>query len=212
MAENLLNSIRLLTGNELQEQLDSTVPSNMLPLGYISQLSAPERTTVNCAILLAWTVTNGTQAPREMQLRATLATYYGQDSVVNAGTESGKTLPIALNILLDDPQAQGITLTISPLKRLQITQVQSSSICILRSPDSFQETDFKSRYGIPTIAVNKDTPREDKYWHENIYSPATKRPGINRHIIATVKQLFKSPEGHLPRLAILLGPNSTNSE
>ncbi|KAG5637668.1 hypothetical protein DXG03_004405 [Asterophora parasitica] len=129
----------------------------MLPLGYLSQLLAPERTTANRAILLAWTVTNGTQAPREMQLRATLATHYGQDSVINAGTGSGKTLPIALNILLDDPQAQGITLTISPLKRLEITQ----------------ENDFKLRYGIPTIAINEDTPREDKYWHQNMFSLAT---------------------------------------
>jgi ATP-dependent helicase YprA (DUF1998 family) len=59
-----------------------------------------------------------------MQLRAILATYNGSDSLVNAGTGSGKTLPIALNLLLDDPLDNGISLTILPLKWLQVMQVK----------------------------------------------------------------------------------------
>ena len=37
----------------------------------------------------------------------------------------------------------------------------------------------------------------------DIHDLKLKTPGAVRHIIATVEQLFKTPEGHLPRLAIL---------
>ena len=90
------------------------------------------------------------QIPREMQLRAVLADQHRRDSLVYAvnGAGSGKTLPIALNILLDNPSDHKITLTISLLKRLQSTQ----------------ENDFWVRYGIPTYAINEDTPRDDNWW------------------------------------------------
>jgi replicative superfamily II helicase len=67
-----------------------------------------------------------------MQLRAILADRLGKESLISAGTGSGKTLPIAINILLDNPAKNLITLTLSPLTRLQATQ----------------EKDFVSRYGI----------------------------------------------------------------
>ena len=67
-----------------------------------------------------------------------------QDS---AGTGSGKTLPIALCILLDNPKSNYISITISPLKRLQVTQ----------------ESDFNVWFGIPTVTINEDTPRESEW-------------------------------------------------
>ncbi|KAF8257378.1 P-loop containing nucleoside triphosphate hydrolase protein, partial [Lactarius quietus] len=103
-------------------------------------------------------------------------------------TGSGKTLPIALNVLLDDPDKHLITLTLSLLKHLQMTQ----------------ESDFNSRYGIPTIVINEDTPREDSWWTDNIWNHKARTPGRARLLIVTVEQLFKSREGHLPHLAILL--------
>lgn len=39
---------------------------------------------------------------------------------------------------------------------------------------------------------------------EHIHNLVTRTPGTARHIIATVEQLFKSPEGHFPRLAALV--------
>ena len=75
------------------------------------------------SLLMLSSLSCGTQVPCEMQLCATLATYNGSDSLVNAGTGSRKTLPIALNLLLDDPSDNGISLTISPLMWLQVTQV-----------------------------------------------------------------------------------------
>ena len=87
--------------------------------------------------------------PREMQLRAVLTDRHRKDALIAAGTGSGKTLPIALNILLDDPAKKLVTITFSPLKRLQVTQ----------------ENDFNSRYGIPTVVINQDTPDEEKWYN-----------------------------------------------
>ncbi|KAF8229371.1 hypothetical protein L208DRAFT_1286947, partial [Tricholoma matsutake] len=58
-----------------------------------------------------------------LQLHAWLAAYKGQDFLIGAGTRNGKTLPIVLNLLLNDPKDGGISLMISLLKRLQVTQV-----------------------------------------------------------------------------------------
>ncbi|KAF8229436.1 hypothetical protein L208DRAFT_1150171, partial [Tricholoma matsutake] len=57
-----------------------------------------------------------------LQLCSCLATHNNQDSLICAGTGSGKTLSIALNLLLDDPAKGSISLMISPLKWLQIMQ------------------------------------------------------------------------------------------
>ncbi|KDR71013.1 hypothetical protein GALMADRAFT_75298 [Galerina marginata CBS 339.88] len=79
-----------------------------------------------------------------MQLRAVLADQHGLDSLISAGTGSGKTLPTALKVLLD----LLTTITLSPLKRLQVTQ----------------ENDFNSRYGIRTVVINEDTSGDDSWW------------------------------------------------
>lgn len=84
-----------------------------------------------------------------MQLRSVLADRHGKDSLVAAGTGSGKTLPMALNILLDDPLKNQVTLTLSPLKRLQSTQ----------------QEDFETRYRICTVVINEDTPRDEAWWN-----------------------------------------------
>jgi len=65
--------------------------------------------------------------------------------IIAAGIGSGK---MALNILLDDPSNQLVTITISPLKQLQATQ----------------EGEFNVRYRIPAVVINEDTPRDDKWW------------------------------------------------
>lgn len=183
-----LNEIRSLSAEDVHELVSITLPLEKLPISYLETLDKDDKTTAYRAPLLSWSVTGNTQIPRELQLRACLATFSCQDSLVDAGTGSGKTLPIALNLLLDDPANHHISLTISPLKRLQVTQADN----------------FNKNYGIPTIAINDDTPREDNYWNTHIHNIKTRMPGTSRHIIATVEQLFKTPEGHLPRLAILV--------
>lgn len=42
---------------------------------------------------------------------------------------------------------------------------------------------------------------------ENVQRIANRTPGKAQHLIVTVEQLFKRPEGHLPRLAVLMRQN-----
>jgi hypothetical protein len=60
--------------------------------------------------------------PREMQLRVVLADAHAKDALIGWNSLRYKTLPIALCILLDDPTVNYLSITIPPLKRLQVTQ------------------------------------------------------------------------------------------
>ncbi|KAF8908602.1 hypothetical protein CPB84DRAFT_1725038 [Gymnopilus junonius] len=119
-----------------------------IPLAFLNGLNDSDKLLCWRAILICYTVTQGQQIPREMQLRAVLADFNGLDSLISAGTGSGKTLPTALKILLDNPADHLTTITLSPLKRLQVTQ----------------ENDFNSRYNICTVVINEDTPRDEAWW------------------------------------------------
>ncbi|KAN0128855.1 P-loop containing nucleoside triphosphate hydrolase protein [Lactarius tabidus] len=108
-----------------------------LPVPFLDTLDEDDMAICYRAALICYSITGSAQVPREMQLRVVLANQNGRDCLVSAGTGSGKTtLPIALNALLDDPDKSLVTLTLLPLKRLQMTQ----------------ESDFNSRYGIPTVS------------------------------------------------------------
>ncbi|KAF8265910.1 hypothetical protein EI94DRAFT_1702138 [Lactarius quietus] len=91
-------------------------------------------------------------------------------------------------MLLDDPARMLVTLTLSLLKCLQMTQ----------------ESDFNSQYGIPMVVINEDTLREDAWWAENVWDKRKHSPGHAWLIIVTVKLFFKSCEGHFPHLALLI--------
>jgi hypothetical protein len=84
--EQHLNEIRLLPPEEVQELLVNVIPQAKLPMEYLNRLETGDRTAAFRACLLAWSVTSGTQVPREMQLCATLATYNELDSLIDAGT------------------------------------------------------------------------------------------------------------------------------
>ena len=119
----VLDTIRISPPDTLATAFNQMIPPSKVPTEYMNSLSEQDRVTAHRACLLTWFLTSGTQVPRDIQLQSCLATFNGKDSLIYAGTGSGKTLPIALNILLEDPAKERITLTISPLKRLQITQV-----------------------------------------------------------------------------------------
>jgi len=74
------------------------------------------------AFLLVFSVTDGQIVPRQFQLSAGLAAHWGKNSIVNAGTGSGKTLSMAIPLLMD---LEAVAIIISPLKRLQITQAEA---------------------------------------------------------------------------------------
>ena len=71
--------------------------------------------------LLVFSVTDGWVFPRQFQFEAGLAAYQGKNSIVVAGTGSGKTLSMAIPLLMN-PEAVGII--VSLLKRLQSTQAR----------------------------------------------------------------------------------------
>ena len=106
----------------LKEQLASLdLNARLVPTQFLETLNEKDKTTCYRATLLCYTVCK--QVPREMQLRTLLADVKGKDCLVSAGTGSGKTLPIALKTLLDDPTKNLITLTLSPYKRLTLQLV-----------------------------------------------------------------------------------------
>ncbi|KAF8264318.1 P-loop containing nucleoside triphosphate hydrolase protein [Lactarius quietus] len=117
-------------------------------MSFLDTFDEDDQTICYWVALICYSVTGSTQVPCKMQLRAVLANQCARDCLVSAGTRSGKTLPIVLSILLDDPDKNLITLTLSPLKQLQVTQ----------------ESDFNTRYGILTVVINEDMPRDNVWW------------------------------------------------
>ena len=96
-----LEAIRLLSSEEVQDLALRVLPLDRLPLEYLYQLGDDDWTTAYYrASCLAWGVTGGILVPRELQLRSCLATH---DSLICAGTGSGKTLPILMIALLSEP-------------------------------------------------------------------------------------------------------------
>lgn len=137
-----LQVIHTCSPGEISDLVSASIPQDRLPLQYLEGLSDEDKTICFRASMICWIVTKSAIIPREMQFQAVLANVKGRGAVICAGTGSGKTLPIAIAILLDNPADNLITITLSPFKRLQVTQ----------------GTDFNTRFGIPTITINEDTP------------------------------------------------------
>jgi len=127
----------------------TVIPQDGLPLQYFKSLSNEDRTVCYQVAMICWAVTMSTMVPWEMQFWVVLSDFQWRDCLIAAGTGCGKTLPIALCLLLDDSSANPLTITISPLKRLQVTQ----------------ELDFNSCFQIPTVTINEDTPCDVDWWN-----------------------------------------------
>src|SRR6266545_3032545 len=110
------------SAEDISHLVTAVIPQDHLPLQYLESLSTDNRTVCYRAAMICRVVTGSSIVPREMQFRAVLVYFKKKDCLIAAGTGSGKTLPIALCILLDDPAANLLTITVSPLKRLQVSQ------------------------------------------------------------------------------------------
>ena len=110
-----LHLLRNCSPAEISRLVVTEIPQDHLPLTYLNSLSEEDRTVCLRATLICWVISKSTMVPREMQLRVVLADAHAKDALIAAGTGSGKTLPIALCILLDDPTANYLSITISPL-------------------------------------------------------------------------------------------------
>ncbi|KAJ7150362.1 P-loop containing nucleoside triphosphate hydrolase protein [Mycena filopes] len=154
------------------------LPGRLPARSFLLSLAEKDCARVLRACLLVLSVTRGRIVPHQGQLEAGLAALTpGNEISVIARTGWGKTLCIALPLLL---QPDTITLTISPLKRLQKMQVK----------------DFINKFGIPTLAVNEDTPNSPELWNAI-------ESGAIRHLVVQPEQL-RIHHGHLPRMAKLL--------
>ncbi|KAG2005988.1 II DNA helicase [Coprinopsis cinerea AmutBmut pab1-1] len=163
--------------------------SSKIPNEWICTLPADNHDRKICyrAILICWAVT-GELVPRVMQLKAVLAIQNGKYVLVSAGTGSGKTLPMALNILLDDPSMHYLTIILCPLKRLQKAQVE----------------EFTWRFKICTVVINEDTPRDERWYSKYLWNSGTKTRSLAKLAIVTTEQLEKSSAGHWSSMAILI--------
>ena len=119
---NHLEYLQACPINELMQLITNLHLCECLPVGFLDLLDADNRTVCFRAALVCYSITSATQVPHEMQLRVILANWTGKGCLVSAGTGSGKTLPIALCMLLDDPAKSLMTWTLSPLKHLQSMQ------------------------------------------------------------------------------------------
>lgn len=151
-----LSSIRKLVSPELDLLYDSVIPSiqQALANAFFSELNDERRTIAKRLCLVTWTISKeileNPIVPKVFQLKASIASITNQDAIINVGTGYGKTLCMILPHLLD-PDA--VSIVISPLKRLQLLQVK----------------EFE-KWGISCVAINQNTPREDKLWQVSLQS------------------------------------------
>ncbi|KAJ7495742.1 P-loop containing nucleoside triphosphate hydrolase protein [Mycena galericulata] len=173
----LLSVIRKLEDDDAIRYAKMLIlPSRVPSQSFLLSLSPKDCTNALRACLIVYSLSRGKMVPHQGQLESSLASMSGRDSWVIARTGYGKTLCIAIPLLL---QPKTITMTISPLKRPQKMQVY-----------------FIRKYGIETIAINEDTPNAPELWKriEN---------GDIPHLIVQPEQ-FRLNHGHLPRMARLL--------
>lgn len=140
-----LEDIRTFPRDLLFWLYDRLVPAERrVPITFWLDYDQDEQAIGLRSSLLLWVHSGFQDLPREFQLRATIATMSGKDSLVDIGTGAGKTLCMILPCLLA-PDTMAVVF--SPLKRLQAVQVLTFA-----------------RYQIKAIAINEDTPNDPDLW------------------------------------------------
>ncbi|KAJ7285331.1 P-loop containing nucleoside triphosphate hydrolase protein [Mycena rebaudengoi] len=171
-----LNIVQELRQSPLKELESLAAEFLALPHDYIASLDSKRKIIALKACLIAHIASGYRLVPREYQLQATIGLEDGRDVLIDSGTGSGKTLCLVLPNLL---YPQTTSMTMSPLKRLQILQAA--------------ELEW---WGIRTICINEDMPNDKALWDDITC-------GRFQHLIVQPEQL-KSFKGHLLRLARLL--------
>ncbi|KII90705.1 hypothetical protein PLICRDRAFT_106554 [Plicaturopsis crispa FD-325 SS-3] len=147
-------------------------------LRLLGSLSPAQQLEAWRACLLVYEATGHKKVPRDFQLQSALASLRGIDSVITAGTGSGKTLINAIAPLL---YPETVTILMSPLRRIQENQVS-----IIPS----------SKLGVRAAAIHSDSPKDASFW-------ADVRNGCYPLLIASPDQ-FSMIDGHLPRMAQIM--------
>jgi hypothetical protein len=156
-----LQDIRQKPLPALQALALDILPSDSYPSQFIDSLDDTHKTISLRACLLVFYASKRTIIPRQYQLETMNALEDGRDILVDSGTGSGKTLCMIIPNLMH-PHTTSIT--ISPLKRLQITQVSRCTLSTIRATYFFEVTEFQ-KWGINAISINEDTPNTPELWN-----------------------------------------------
>jgi ATP-dependent helicase YprA (DUF1998 family) len=118
--QDLLHDIRNSPLHDLESLAAECLPSDALPDNYLNSLDPKHKTVALRACLIVHILSKYRIIPRQYQLEANNGLEDRRDVLVNSGTGSGKTLCLIIpNLLYPNTSS----MTISPLKRLQILQV-----------------------------------------------------------------------------------------
>ncbi|KAJ6525804.1 P-loop containing nucleoside triphosphate hydrolase protein [Mycena vulgaris] len=178
--QEILQDIREKPLSELEDLASEFLSPDVLPTAYINSLDGKHKTIALRACLLVYFTSKCRIVPRQYQLEANNGLEDRLKVIVDSGTGSGKTLCQIIPNLL---HPKTTSMTVSPLKRLQILQANPA-------------LEFE-RWGIRTVCINEDTPNDQELWTKI-------SAGYFQHLIVQPEQL-KSFNGHVPRLARLLG-------
>jgi hypothetical protein len=122
--------VKKLTLPQIRDLAHTQIPTDLLPSDFIDFLDSEfKKITCYQLCLLCWHVTSGAQCPKRLQLEFACAVILKRDVFLEAGTGFGKTLACILPQLLNDKVNNGVTMIISPLKRLQLSQVSDILHC-----------------------------------------------------------------------------------
>ena len=116
-----IETLRNATPETLQHLADE-LTDHRFPYNYIQTLNAADKIDASVrACLVIHAMTSDKIMSRSFQLQAPLALLHGFDTLITAGTGSGKTLCLLIPIL---PQPGSTSITVLPLKHLLSTQVR----------------------------------------------------------------------------------------
>ena len=125
----IVQAVLEYTLNDLQQHTLLEI-DDRLPNEYLATLSNTDKLDALRACLILHRMTSSAIVSRVFQLQASLALLNGKDTIVTAGTGCGKTLCQLIPMLL---RPGSVSITISPLKRLQVTQVWSCGQTFFKS-------------------------------------------------------------------------------
>ena len=119
--QSVFEAIRKSRLEDVRAAVSAVIPQHLMPPADFIQLLTPgNQAEVYKACLIVFLISGSQIVPRKLQLLAALATLAGNDSEVISGTGTGKTLAMAIPHLL---HPERVSLIVSPLKRLEVTQV-----------------------------------------------------------------------------------------
>ena len=148
--EEVLATILVTELESLKEVATAMIPIDRRPSQrFWEAQESIQQVSVLRACLMVFVLSLGKAVPRDFQLEALLGSLGNKDVIVSSGTGSGKTLVMTMLMLL---HPMDVSLVIVPLKCLQKSQLKAFT-----------------RYQIPAVVINEDTPDDKELWKVSMY-------------------------------------------